>query len=157
MRLCLFPTSGTMSQPVQEASEYICISLKGENEEMLQNQLTTSMCTCLSAWKNDTVVVCCQTGWLKNMCTFWNLPLVWCSAVTLELSMKHVKERSSQKLGLITDWLMNWACFHMQSCKHLREDAYSGNCVFCICFLMFFSQVLSLFLTCVCQGLYISG
>ncbi len=116
MRLCLFPTSGTMSQPVlvcmQEASEYICISLKGDNEEMLQNQhvcgLTTSMCTCLSTWKSDTVVVCCQTGWLKNMCTFWNLPFIWCSAVTLELSMKHVKERSSQKLWLITDWLMNW-------------------------------------------------
>ncbi len=49
MRLCLFPTSGTMSQPVlvcmQEASEYICISLKGDNEEMLQNQHVCGLTT----------------------------------------------------------------------------------------------------------------
>ncbi len=72
-------------------------------------------------------------------------------------AINEARERALKSEALINYRLTDELGFHMQSCKYLRKDAYSGNCVFCICFLMFSSQVLSLFLSCVCQGLYISG
>lgn len=161
MRLCLFPTSGTMSQPVlvcmQEASEYICISLKGENEEMLQNQpvcgLTTSICTCLSAWKSDTEKQSCLLSDRLTEEYMYFLKSTFCLMFSCNtganLSMKHVKERSSQKLRLITDWLMNWTCFHMQSCKHLREDVLGKLCILYMFSNVVLSSTVSFSLMCV--------
>lgn len=61
------------------------------------------------------------------------------------LSMKHVKERSSQKPWLITDGSINWMCFLLQT--------FTGRCLdmgHCICVYFLMLSALSHFLLCVC-------
>lgn len=121
---------------IQEASEYICILLKGHNEEMLPEQtvcgLTTMhlhVCECVKVRHRET-----ELSAVRRVCVpsevYFCLPFS-CNT-RANLSMMHVKERSR----LITDGSKHWMCFLLQT--FTGRCLAMGNCILCV-----FSDVVS--------------